>query len=682
MSSMNTSQNDAGPRLRQRRLLKDIKELVEKPYPNIALHTFDTDLTAACLVLTPENWKPLHMTINFPGDYPVQPPIVFMNSAVYHPNVYQDYICASILWNSPPSGYPREAVSSTDYTPAYTLKGIAIQLLSFFSSGYVEQEHNGKPKNLDDYRGTDKALIDDFQCNYCHFGRDYRKPAPRIVVPKNKYNARVDSAPNEWPSLSNRYAPSSPRIQTDPQPVQQKNVTSCEINRLPNELLIMIMENLDFDQLTKFAAAWPRISNVVRDFDIMRQRELQCFCLKQSYRSVKLGVGVSIYRGQISSEFDLLSQEAYETWNIRRAINNLVFEHWLPLPISRQHWRGVKGEVKDALNAIRLQIKDGPFGEAQVLFTFMNDVVVRLNEVVDPKSDDLDYKAKRRAPQKSNLHHASEKAIDSYFHLFHLLVCLATEDPSLVEHANSLLRNFMNGKRSKTDCPNLGHLLIALLVSDIEVTDALRKAIIIEAITRNVVWLLDRKGARMPELSYIEPGPVSAYRLSKTFEGSRTSYRLLMFSELFRRTARPSHTKPLTQVRDELFDRHGAPPRNAARELSETIRRLHTINDFPAFLKEMGLQTIPDAQTFTDVLRKTVLSSMHKGYSRWGMPPRYALLLRCKKDRYLWENRHIWLKGDDARWLGQNWEANALSRYGSFFPDKSNPRGRRNGEGH
>ncbi|KAI0894330.1 hypothetical protein F4806DRAFT_119603 [Annulohypoxylon nitens] len=660
-STVAASSRDAAAPLQQRRLLMDIKELVEKPYPNITLHTYDFDLSNACLVLTPENYKPLHLTIHFPSTYPVDPPRIKMDSSVFHPNVLGSYICATILRRT------------SEHTPAYTLKGIAIQLLSFFSSDSVEQEYGGK-QSLDKYRATDDKLIDDFNCRYCHFGRNYRQPSPLVRAPRGWYDARVNTSPGEWPSLSPKQQTSSlssPKVQVKPQPIQQKVVMTCAIDRLPNELLVVILDKLDYDELTEFAAAWPRISNIIRDFEIMRQRELQCFCLKQDYRSVNLGVGVSVNRGQIASEFDLLSQDAFQHWEHRSAINNIPFEHWLPLPIAHHHWRRVKGDVKDALKAIKDQIKNvGPFGEAQVLFTFMNDVVVRLNQTAEPKRDDPSQQ------KKSNLRHASEKAIDSYFHLFHLLVCLATEDPTLVNHANSLLRNFMSGKQSKTDCPNLGHLLIALLISDIEVTDELRKAIITEAITRNVVWLLDRKGANMPELSFIEPGPVSAYRLDNTFQASRTSYRLLMFSELFRRTARPSHTKPLTEVRDELFKRRGAPPHNAAQELSETVRRLHTIDNFPAFLKEMGIEKIPDAKTFTTIVRKTVFSSMKKGYSKWGMHPKYALLLRVKKDKTLWANRRLWLSGDDARWLEEHWGDNMSSHIKSFFPGNQTRRGR------
>ncbi|KAI0376964.1 hypothetical protein F5Y04DRAFT_292302 [Hypomontagnella monticulosa] len=640
--NLSEKQRELAVSLKGRRLLLDIQELVEKPYPNITLHPHDEDLSQACLVLTPPDYKPLHMTILFPPEYPLSPPDVHMDSKVAHPNVFNDYICATIL---------RE---TEDYTPAYTLKGIAIQLLSFFSSESIEQEHWNGSTQLDTYKKRDARWEDTYTCRRCLFGTSaWKARLPR--QPLSRLSIRdVKSLP--FPSASTRDSPSAQQSRTE---------TTCVIDRLPNEVLLLILGELDFEQLTKFAAAWSRISNIIRDFDVVRQRELQCFCLKKNYHSVNLGVGVSAVKGNMSSEFDLLSEEAYRYWQIRKSVNNIPFKYWLPLPISRIHWRRVKDDAKKALSEMLPEVKSGPFGAPQVVFTFMNDVIVRLNQVSDSGSGD-GYSF------KSNLRHASEKAIDSYFHLFHLFVCLATEDASLVQHANSLLIKFMRGKQSKADCPNLGHLLIALLISDVEVTEDLIKAIITEAITRNVVWLLDRRGAGKPELSFMETDPVSAYRLDNTFKGSRTSYRLLMFSELFRRTARPSHQKSLIQVRDELFDRHGAPPRNAAQELSETVRRLHTINDFPAFLREMGIRAIPHPVNFTSMLRRTVLSSMEKGYSVWAMRREDTLLLRARLDH------NVRLDENDQAYVNEHLVNSWQPALPSFFPDNRDQGGRGN----
>ncbi|KAI0425083.1 hypothetical protein F5Y09DRAFT_335254 [Xylaria sp. FL1042] len=553
-------------KLGHQRLLSDIHELVTKPYPKIALHLRENNLKQACLVLYPENYPPLHLTIDFPPRYPIDPPRVHVNSSVQHPNVSGGFICANILR------------VCDDYTPAYTLKGVAIQLLSFFDSDSVQQEYDEAVK-LDTYRALNNLHpVETYECKKCSFGmktKPWQLIAPCVPV---DFNARVDQ---------NSQRPTGGRGEDDQ--------IDFNINRLPNEILLVIIESLDdFEHLTNFARAWSRISQLVRDFDVIRQRELQCFCLKKGYQSAKLGVedGHSALT-QIASRLRTLSSSG-------------------------------------SLNAY-------------VLFTFMNDIVVRLNE--------SNEKIDRGVFKKSTLRHASEKAIDSYFHLFHLLVCLATEDPKMVQQANKLLRDFEDGRRSKTYCPNLGHLLTALLISDVQVTNALIKSIITEAIVRNVVWLLDKKGA------------VSTYRLDKTFQGSRTSYRLLMFSELFRRTARPSHEKTLIQVRDELFDRHGGPPRDAAGHLAAEMRRLHTIGNFPAFMREMGLQNIPTSKNFTTVLRDTVRESMARGYSKWAVNQEQAMRLRIQKDPHiqLTQEERNWAKFIDRR------PANQRPSY-DFFP--------------
>jgi ubiquitin-protein ligase len=60
----------------KQRLLRDIAELQSKPYPNIELHVQDDDLTQACLVLNPEGYGLMHLTVNFPNDFPLKPPTI------------------------------------------------------------------------------------------------------------------------------------------------------------------------------------------------------------------------------------------------------------------------------------------------------------------------------------------------------------------------------------------------------------------------------------------------------------------------------------------------------------------------------------------------------------------------------------------------------------------------------
>ena len=151
--------------------------------------------------------------------------------------------------------------------------------------------------------------------------------------------------------------------------------------------------------------------------------------------------------------------------------------------------------------------------------------------------------------------------------------------------------------------------------------------IIKEAITRNVVWMLDPKGAGMVESSYFEPSAESDYRLEKPSKASKTSYRLLMFLELFRKTARPPG-KSIHQVCDEAFEAHGAPPRGTTERLATEVRRIHAIDQFPPFLKYMGITVLPSKQEFTEFLRYSIDESMLVGYSAWPMSQSQALASR------------------------------------------------------
>jgi ubiquitin-protein ligase len=626
--------------LRQQRLLRDIAELCDKPYPNIRLVVDDANLSESCLILWPDGYSnALHLKVAFGHQYPLQPPSISIQSRVSHPNVFHDYICASIL------------NTEEGYTPAYTLKGIAIQILSFFSSDSIIQE-NGHRIDLRTYKQQTSMSIrgHHFKCDKCRFGH------PNF----HGRDETTQSASHEVqaPGTNDEAAPSGLHV-------------VARLLKMPNIMLMILEEHLDFEDLIAFSKASEVVSQLIVKYDVIRRRELQCFCLKKNYLECTLGVGVAVNlnrgrQGFVLSEFDLISKTAFRDMRVRKSIHGVLFQIWLPIAITRRHWLQVKPDLDKALTEIqhRAQV---PGPKVMVLLAFMNDIVVRL-------SQDLENQTSRN-PQgaafvtHSTLRHASEKAIDSYFHLFHLLLCMAVENDQIVRDANRLIDAFRKGATSKTACPNLGYLLIALLISDIHVTEQLMKDIITEAITRNVVWLLDKRGANMPELSFIEPeDEISNYRLQKTFEGSRTSYRLLMFSELFRRTARPSKEKKSEALRDELFNRHGAPECGTAARLAAEVRRLQGIGNFPDFLREMGIQP-PTALLFSRLLRRTVRESVEKGYSSWGLRPEEAQVLRRRREHNMTESiyssaHHRAIGPDDV-------EKKLMKGKVTFFPARS-----------
>lgn len=655
---------------RRRRLVRDFAEMQQKPYPRIKLvpHGLET----ACLVFRPERCRPLHLTIQFGSRYPLEAPVITIQSHIRHPNVFGDYICASIL------------NKSEGYTPAYTLKGISIQMLSFFNSDSLEQEGGGVAQLPSRRRRR--------RCEYCHDRNSNKCWHCLEVARQNTWNCpNCDFGPSMIKKKSGSV--SSPTVTATEMPENGAVASSMPkeaINRLPDEILLQIMGVMDLEDIILFAQAWPRARNILTSYDVIRSRELQCFAVKSSYKEAFLGIGISLTpvgrQSRIDSEFDLVSYFAYKDLRVRRSVQGLGFEFWMPLPLSHRHW----WQVELAANGALKHLSDNIFAaggrrmsNVGVLFAFMNDVVVRLSMDLEGQSSSRREQWEEE-PVKSTLRHASEKAIESYFHLYHLLLCLATgvNGTYVVREANAMIRSFMAGKRGKQHIPNLGHLLVALLISDIEVTDKLRKAIITEAITRNVVWLLDGKGAGMAELGYLEDSKVSQYRLKKTFQGSRTSYRLLMFSELFRRVARSQagagagHRRPtLVQIRDALFARHGAPPEGYAARLASKVRDLQNVDSFPAFLSEMGIRKMPSSENFTGVLRDTIKASVASGYSR-DVPQSSLLNLRLNRDEDMdreaamakvWEGSPNWQYSEA---LGRAAQAAVRSGKLSFFPGR------------
>ena len=620
----------------QKRRLRDLAEMQDDPYPNITLHPND-DLTRACLILSPEGQDPLHLTMVL-NDFPLSAPRVTIQSRISHPNVFGTYICASIL------------NTAEGYTPAYTLKSIAIQLLSFFSSETLEQDGDGQNVDLGQYRERRSNIRDSWHCIACGFDdetRNREKQSRRlgeyfrsVAVPASRRDRKrvLSRQDSDDTSGTGRRQVKIPKLKEAEHKGLDKTTNAIipanecapfttgptqKMIALPDEILLKVFSDLSNKDLWALAKVCPVTNEILYSYDCIRLRELQCFCYKESFMKVKLGIGVHIRRkgceGTFESEFDLLSQEAFRDYGIRTSVQGLGFEHWMPLPLSRRHWRWVRADVSSSLEQLADAASLKEVSAVNVIYHFMNDIVVKFSQAAEDYFD---------TDSQSSLNHASEKAIKSYFALFHLLLCLATENPAIIHDADAKIHSFLDGQTSKSSCPNLGHLLVATLVSNVGLTEQLRFAIIKEAILRNVVWMLDPTGAGMRELAYLEPSPISEYRLRRTFQASRTSYRLLMFLALFCQTVR-GRAPSLDSLCDAIFDIHGATPPRVVNYMVGKIKRIKDIDSFPSFFVAMGLTELPTKETLTGFLRSTVKESEEVGYSR--MPLAQGDLLALRK---------------------------------------------------
>ena len=596
-----------------RRLLQDIAELQKNPYPNIVLCMQD-DLQNACLLLTPDQKEPLHLTVTFGKDYPLKAPQVTMQSHITHPNVFGDYICASIL------------NENDEYKPDYTLKGIAIALLSFFSSERIEQD-NGRSVEWEQYGLTHQTYPssqEQFRCPKCGFGEQKVVDEDLVMVDQKYFPDPL--VVQQHKVLQSMIATTTGDAQLNVA-TREGNCVEDDDSMMNFSYLGLVQQNLKLpgilDALNpKSLLAAARVCSQI-DLTV-RMREIQCFYLKENFMNSKLGVGVHVSRhtrpGTLESEFDFLSHKAFGQFRVRRSVQGVGFEHWLPLPISQQHWGSVREDTLPSLRKLARVADISRPGKANigVIYSFMKDVVVRLCHEVEQNWDE----------PKSTLMHATEKAAEAYFSLFHLLLCLATEKKLVVQDADCRLKDFLEGQRSIEACPDLGLLLVALLISDYKLSTSLTFQIIDEAVLRNVGWMLDKKGAGMAELSYIEPSSISKYRLQRTFEANKSSCRLLMVLTLFYRTARPPNNSIQT-ICDEMFRNYGAPPRGTAERIAVGIREIRAVNDFSQFFTVMGLAGDSlNGEEFCTWLKSRMKRSVEMGYSHQPISQGEALALR------------------------------------------------------
>ncbi|KAH7071732.1 hypothetical protein FB567DRAFT_554376 [Paraphoma chrysanthemicola] len=647
---MTTTRASTAPKALERRLLSDIQEIQQDPYPNVHLHFEDANIRKACLIITPEDDDPLHLSMEFHNNYPLSAPTVTIQSRIQHPNVFGDYICATML------------NTEEGWTPAYTLKGIVVQLLSFFCSDSLEQDHGGGAVNLAAYRnriteqrrryGEHFKQPDSFSCSVCGFGPSWTPPGTEDMD--------IDQ------TVATPQGPHSVNY------LVHKKVVS-KLFTLPDEVVLLLLAELETRDILALADAIPSIKSMVYSYDFIRVRELQCFCLKESFMDTKLGIGVAVVGGRrptFRSEFDLLSQEAFFQHGVHRSIQGVSFDKWLPLPLSRRHWNQVKTNATACLKVIhdfaKMQSKEP--GHVDVLYNFMNNIVVQFSADAE--------KGYNRPDSRSTLSHASEKAVEAYFGLFHLLLCLATEDVTIVTGANRMVQRFTAGPRSKTHFPDLGHVLVGALVSDAGLTEGLTFLVIKEAILRNVVWMLDTKGAGYAELAYLEPTNVSDYRLVNTFAASPTSYRLLMFLKLFSSAARPPK-KTLVELREALFDTHGAPPPGMSAVMAQRIRKIRDIDNFPAFLAAMGIKDMPNKAEFTSFLRRTITDSVSAGYSCMPMSQSKLYMIRKVRERSVEIAEGVVITPALERWFeaGEKWYRNGWNGRPTFFPGHTSSSG-------
>lgn len=409
----------------------------------------------------------------------------------------------------------------------------------------------------------------------------------------------------------------------------------CKIDNLNDDMLFELAAHLSLETVVALSNAYLRFHEIVVFHHILQRLELTCFFLRLSLQDAVLGIGVALDRGArtLSSDFDWLSMEAFDVFSVRQSIEKRGFQYFLPLAFNRQHFAKVHREVWKRLAMVDLGLRNAESVIARktgkpsnrrieapqkahhtvdVLYRMMNNIVVSLIKSCD---DAIDHNV--RGPQ--TLLHASEKAIISYCHLFHLLIRLCEATPEILQDVNVKLRLFLTQEsvRNKAQTPDIGELIVVIMLAHVlprldnekpRVTwEEISGRFLQEVITRNVRWVL--KDA--PELELLEQG-ASDYRLDKTFQFSKTSLRLIMFQMTFLDLFITTYASDLSR----LDSNYGFPEKELPERMVAEIKVIYQVDSWPKFFNVVRYSkgALFTKETFSQMLRECVQQSAARKY--------------------------------------------------------------------
>ncbi|KAK0487366.1 hypothetical protein IW261DRAFT_1653580 [Armillaria novae-zelandiae] len=425
------------------------------------------------------------------------------------------------------------------------------------------------------------------------------------------------------------------RDDNDSSPLLVHPVT-CVLENIPDDIFFILATFLPSETVLVFSKAYPRFRVIMESTHELLRRELQCFFLRTPLTSSILGIGVACDSRQrtLTSDFDWLSEEAFQKFGVRKSIQKRTFQYFLPLAFSRPHFLRARDKILSALlvlykemqqvDCISLQRTQGASLPRQtgalsvsqsellsVIYRMMNNIVVALM-----KSCDDVLTTRNGTASTVTLLHASEKAVYSYCHLFHLLLCLSRSNPNIYRDASKKISDFIAhpGARVKAQIPDLGEFIVLVtLVLAFKKGDVtwriLNGPFLEEAIVRNARWVLRDH----PELEAMEEGR-SDHHLNTTFNHSKTSLRLMMFQITFLTIFVETYSSDL----GHLDDNYGFAEKEIPERMVKAIKEIYKVGDWPTFFEKVqyvrGQSFGPEK--LSQLLRDAVKASAERGYHK------------------------------------------------------------------
>eukprot|EP01022_Parablepharisma_sp_SALTPOND_P003502 TRINITY_DN1141_c0_g1_i1.p1 TRINITY_DN1141_c0_g1~~TRINITY_DN1141_c0_g1_i1.p1 ORF type:complete len:1379 (+),score=244.39 TRINITY_DN1141_c0_g1_i1:5896-10032(+) len=327
--------------------------------------------------------------------------------------------------------------------------------------------------------------------------------------------------------------------------------------------------------------------------------ELVCFHTKLPITETHLGVGVSIARLPRTAEIrsveptlDLLSLKAYMKEGVRNSLDNISFTHWLPLYLGQKE----DAVIYLARKALSMVCKGSTkkFEPKYILEVFPKLMVTLAVNMMEQKE------------------HTSLKALRALCYFYRLFVLLLDKYPELYEQIETTLGNFKADEkfRVKDTMPNLGDLLIKLMVSKRFKWSDIIGPFLEEQMDRQVFWILKD----IPELEKMEDDTeIDEDRINVTFRSTMVGFHLVLFFAMFMTKVvyREGRTREqLLKGMDDLYCRLTEGEEEMLQKVCDDIRR---VTDYYGYFKMLGIP-FPSKKELFEAIKKSIDNSRRKKY--------------------------------------------------------------------
>jgi ubiquitin-protein ligase len=601
------------------RLQRDLKEWQSHPLEGIYAIPDEKDIFSWHVNLAPSEGDyrgtVFHLTMKFSDNYPKEPPQIKLPVRIPHPNVFPSFICLDML-KSYTSQIPYQG-----WTSAYSVHSILMQLSAFLFDANVPQEGGYTVENKTSLNSIIMCIREAkaFRCQTCkHDGASPQTCWPPICMPTLTLIQQPENKGSTIKSIIK----------------EENKEQDSALAAFPPEIVRVVVSYLSVETMILLDQVCNYSKKAMHN--LIKVHQLTCFYSREALSVTKttnkqqtliLGFGVTPHwysedktnLREVTCCWDLLSLEAFQQHHVRHGIWKSSFTYLLPLIINRDHAARAWPEIQQTLYKLIIgEPADSPpqrmenMSWPDLLPKFFNVIANAMTTmIVSFMKTVSSFDEKKGGMRPTQQLHHSEKALEGYCSLHHLLLFMREKYPALVTFSNQQIAKFVGASptaRSKKSVPNLGEFLIHLLVSDQYTWETVQPWFVCELLDRNAMWYL-REQNSLDLTTFPNPKHLTAheicFRLRVSWYYSRVGARLTMFQVFFMNLV--AQTKL-----EHYHESFGFPEPDKIQRLQQECKKIMNVSNYGGFLSRMGIVQTP-ANVF-GILCDSVLNSFDKGY--------------------------------------------------------------------